>query len=226
MKKYLLIMTLALLGGVTQVKAWGDMYLVCGENSDWSTSSNNDNFKFNCIAENSYMIYVPGSYVNSGIWYFRFRDKDSESWVNIGPASSTDDANVTDITVETNWQNSSKAFYVEQNDRAKWVKISIIYKQDSESNWKWHVSATYIEDSYTIGYTNPDNWGTVYVYAYDAQGGLCLGQWHGAEMTPNDGIYTAEVPQGCKVIFNDNGSNQYPASGGFDATGNNIFNLE
>ena len=28
MKKYLLIMTLALLGGVTQVKAWGDMYLI------------------------------------------------------------------------------------------------------------------------------------------------------------------------------------------------------
>ena len=221
--KKLLLMILAVAGYVGTANAWNDMYLICDQNGNWSNTSFNSNFKFTKISDNDYRIYIPGSYVNNGSWYFRFRDKDDNNWGNICP-DADDDRNVTNIAATTNWQNSdARSFYVEQNANAKWVVISATYKEETTGNWMWYVKATYIEDFYTIGFINSDNWPNVYVYAYDNQGVPCHGVWHGTAMTANGNIFTVEVPQGCKVIFNNNDNSQYPANDGFEVTADRIF---
>ncbi|UKK47736.1 hypothetical protein L6475_10995 [Prevotella sp. E9-3] len=219
-------MMLLIVGGVNAASAWGDMYLVCGENNNWSTSDNNANFKFTWMSENNYKIIVPGSYVNSGNWYFRFRDTSSDTWTNIGPASSANDADVTNTTVTTDWKNSSKAFYITQNADAKWVSITISW---SNGNNNWAVSGSYITDYNTIAIVSPNGWENTYVYTYVQESARDIpssGVWPGTKITANNGIHIAEVPAGSKIIMN-NGTggegNQYPSNGGFDATNNGVY---
>ena len=225
MKKLLLIMLL-IVGGVNAASAWGDMYLVCGENNNWSTSDNNANFKFNWMSENNYKIIVPGSYVNSGIWYFRFRDAQDNEWTNISPASAENDANVTNTTVTTNWKKGEKAFYITQNADAKWVSITI-----SWSNGNWAVSGSYITDYNTIAIVSPNGWENTYVYTYvqESHDVPYSGAWPGTRITANNGIHIAEVPAGSKIIMN-NGTggegNQYPTNVGFDATNNGVYDSD
>lgn len=229
--KKLLLMMLLIVGGVNVASAWGDMYLVCKENNEWSTSDNNANFKFTWMSVNNYKIIVPGSYVNSGNWYFRFRDtSENTTWTNISPASDENDANVTNTTVTTNWQNSNKkAFYITQNADAKWVSITISW---SNENSNWAVSGSYITDYNTIAIVSPNGWENTYVYTYVKESTIDIpysGAWPGTIITANNGIHIAEVPAGSKIIMN-NGTggdgNQYPSSGGFDATNNGVYDSD
>lgn len=69
------------------------------------------------------------------------------------------------------------------------------------------------DDVYCV---KPSNWGnTVYCYAYK-DGSSNLAKWPGTAMTKkDDGSYGYDLPEGWSgnIIFNDGGSNQYPASG-------------
>lgn len=227
MKKLLLIMLL-IVGGVNAASAWGDMYLVCGENNDWSTSDNNANFKFTWMSENNYKIIVPGSYVNSGNWYFRFRDASSTTWTNISPASDENDADVTNKTVTTNREKNlyNKAFYITQNADAKWVSITISWSNEKNN---WAVSGSYITDYNTIAIVSPNGWENTYVYTYVQESAIDIpssGFWPGTKITANNGIHIAEVPVGSKIVMNNGTSgegNQYPSSEGFDATNNGVY---
>ena len=224
--KKLLLLALVALGGVMNASAWGDMYLVCGENDNWSISNNDADFKFTWMSTDNYKIIVPGSYVNSGNWYFRFREKDSDTWYNICPPQKDNDVNVTNTNATTTWGNTDypKAFYVESNPNAKWVIISI-----SWANSAWSVSGSYITTSNSVAFINPDNWNDVYAHAFVTESTVDLaymGAWPGKKLTSNAGIYVAEVPVGSKIIFNNgNGGdgNQYPTSGGYTAEDNGVY---
>jgi hypothetical protein len=210
MKKFILMM-LIMVGGVLQVHAWGDLYLICGENSSWSNTSYTDAFKFTCLAENSYRATVPGSYITSGAWYFRFRDKSSDTWQNISPESTEDNQEITGTAYSTNWQNSDKkAFYISQNTNAKYVHI---YAQWNTSTNKWDLTSEVITSttSYDIAYTNPSGWADDNVKVYAFLDGVTLaGSWPGTVMTKSGDIYTATITgaAGTKIIFSNNGSNQ------------------
>lgn len=76
----------------------------------------------------------------------------------------------------------------------------------------------------------PSNWGSsLYVYAYNASGSVA--KWPGTLMKDEgNGLYSYDLPDNWtgKIIFNDGGSNQYPASGqpGLDYTAGTTMKYE
>ena len=230
--KKLLLLFLAVAGMVGTASAWNDnMYLICKENSNWSTNSFTDQFKFKKIDDNHFRATVPGSYINNGNWNFRFRENNggTNNWWNIGPIGSqeTDNTEVTETAVQTNYNNSGNAsFYIKQNANASFVQIFIEWEDPY-----WKVTASVITDKYTVAYSNHDEWETVKAYAHyyvdNCPKEEPLGSWSGSAMTYNSGskVYTIDVPaiDGGKIIFTDGNGNQYPSEGGFDIVEDGVY---
>lgn len=224
--KKLLLLALVVLGGVSTVSAWNDMYLICKENNNWNVDTYGANFKFVKVDDTHYRATVPGSYINNGNWNFRFREQNG-SWWNIGPMGSeeSDNTEVTETAVQTNYQNSSNAsFYISQNASASFVQIFIEWADPY-----WNVTASVITDKYTVMYVNPDCWNATDAYAFynvdNCAEQYPLGTWSGSPMTQSGvHIFTIEVPaiSGGKIIFNHGGV-QYPASNGFDIVENGVY---
>lgn len=222
MKKLLLILLVLACGSVQEMKAWGDLYLICDQNSSWSKGSDNgsddsyknDAFKFTCIATDQYRATVPGSYIESGSWYFRFRDASSNAWKSISPESTENDAEITGTAYSTNWQNSdAKAFYIGQNASAKYVHI---YCNWNNTTNKWDITCSIITEQtdYTVAFTNPSGWAEANVKAYAFLDGVVLnGAWPGTAMTYSNNIYTATITgaPNSKIIFSNNGGNETSA---------------
>lgn len=78
----------------------------------------------------------------------------------------------------------------------------------------WFTRGQSISAGGQIGFTRPTSWGSdVYVYIYD-NSNTTNAQWPGEKMTNSGNIYTYTLTQewnNALVIFNDGGSNQYPA---------------
>ena len=215
-------MLFLVVGGVLSASAWNDMYLICGENNGWSISDNTANFIFTKLSDTERKIIVPGSYVNSGKWYFRFREKDSDTWYNICPDGDSDvDVTNTTATTATGHKDNPKAFFVGKNSAAKWVVITIQWNTN-----KWNVSGSYITESCQVSFINPDGWSKVNAYAYKTESTInvdYMGAWPGTEMTEEAGMYIVDVPVDSKIIFTDGEGNQYPSTGGFDAVDNGVY---
>ena|GEM_PF-5305682 len=202
--KKLFTLLLVLTCCVGTASAWGDLYLICPQNNNWSNTSFSDNFKFTCLAENQYRATIPGSYVNTSQFNFRFRDRSSDTWQNISPESTENDAEISpNTTYSTNWQNSSvKCFYIPQNSNAKYVHI---YCNWNTSTNKWDITCKYVEEqtTYNVAYTNPSEWSDVYVYSF-LDGVVLTDAWPGTKIDLTDGVYKSTITgaPGSRVIFN------------------------
>jgi hypothetical protein len=225
MKKFLLLF-LVLCGGVCTVSAWGDLYLICSENATWSNTSYQDAFKFTCVAENQYRATVPGSYITSGSWYFRFRDSSSDTWMNISPESTSDNAEITGSTYSTNWQNNDKtAFYISQNEDAKYVHI---YCNWNTSTSKWDITCAVVTATtdYHVAFTEkPVAWDEVYVYAF-LDGVTLTAGWPGTKLSLDNGVYKATITGAAnsRVIFNKGTSGDGNQSWTFDVADEAVYN--
>ncbi|MBO4660018.1 MAG: starch-binding protein [Prevotella sp.] len=221
-------MLIGLVALVGTASAWGDLYLICSQNSNWSNTTYTDDFKFTCVSENHYRATIPGSYINNGSWYFRFRDKSSDTWQNISPESTENDWLVSENIVSTNWQNSNKkSFYINQNADAKFVHIYC--------NWngsKWEVSCRVVttQTSYTVAFTNPNGWAAADVHAYSFNDGVRLTDaWPGTVMSDldGDGVYSIIVTGSSeiapRVIFNDNNSGDTHQSWTLDVVDDAVY---
>ena len=79
----------------------------------------------------------------------------------------------------------------------------------------WHESeaSPTAKDTITVKLTDNQNWGTVYIYAFDKDENPTMGEWPGTAMThigDNDysqGIYSVEVPAATTKAVFSNGSN-------------------
>ena len=208
--KKLFTLILALAGYACTAGAWGDLYLICPQNSDWSNTSYTDEFKFTCVAENQYRATVPGSYVTSSRFDFRFRDKDSDKWQNISPESTENDDEITEnTTYSTNWENSDvKCFYIAKNEDAKYVHI---YCNWNTSTNKWDITCSIVTEQtiYNVAYirsSSDTSWENVYVYAF-LDGVTLTDTWPGTMLSLSDGVYKSTIAGAAnsRVIFN-NGS--------------------
>ena len=226
--KKLLLLFLLVAGGVSTVSAWGDLYLICGENNSWNNSSSykQDAFKFTCLAENQYRATVPGSYITSSTWGFRFRDASSDTWQNISPESSQYDATLpSDGTAySTDWQNSSaKCFIIAQNASAKYVHI---YCNWNTSTSKWDVSYSVVTSTtdYKVAYTNPSGWSDVYVYAF-LDGVVLTSAWPGTKLSLTDGVYKSTITGAAnsRVIFNKGTSGDGNQSWTMDVVNEGVY---
>ena len=231
MKKLITLLMFSLIG-ITQTWAWGDMYLICKANSNWANSGDSykqNAFKFTYLSEYHYRATVPGSYITSESWYFRFRDSSSDTWTNIRPESNSDDANITSTTVSTGWSNAdngtAKSFYIAQNASAKYVHIFCTWNTSTE---KWDVSCSIITEQteYTVAYTNPCGWDAENVKVYAFLDGVTLtNAWPGNTMTYSNNIYTATITgaPNSKLIFSNNG-NDGTKSSELDLANNTVYN--
>lgn len=226
--KKLLLFLLVLAGGVSTASAWGDLYLICPQNNNWSNTSFSDDFKFSCLEENHFRATIPGSYVKTSNFQFRFRDKDSNTWMNISPESNTADAEITtNSTYSTDWQNSnSRCFYIAQNANAKYVHI---YCNWNTSTNKWDISCAYVteQNTYNVAYSNPTNWPNVYVYAY-LDGVRLTDSWPGTPINLTDGVYKATITaaSSSKVIFNNGSSGNDNQSWTMELENDAIYNFQ
>ena len=224
MKKLLLILTV-LACGVGEMKAWGDLYLICSENNSWAKGADNgsndsykqDAFKFTCTSENHFRATVPGSYITSGSWSFRFRDSSSDSWKSISPELSTGTQEITSTVYSTNYQNhDGSCFVINQNASARFVHI---YCNWNTTTNKWDITSEVITSTtnYAVAYTNPTSFSKVYAYAF-LDGVTLKGAWPGTEITGVNGIYSTTVTgaSGTKIIFNNGSSGDGNQSWTFD----------
>lgn len=227
--KKLILLLLVLVGGVMSANAWGDLYLICGENNNWANGSDgkSDAFKFTCLSENHYRATVPGSYIKEGSWYFRFYDSSSSSWQNISPASTQSDEDVTSATAHTNWQNSSvKAFYITQNTDAKYIHIYVTW---DTSNNQWEVSSSVVtqQTTYNVAFTNPSSWSNVRGYAF-LDGLKLTDNWPGEILSENNGVYffSFNGTENARIIFNDGGNGDTHQTWTFDVTNNAVYTYD
>ena len=231
--KKLITLLLVLTGAVCTASAWGDMYLICKENDNWNVDAYGSAFQFVKVDDTHYRATVPGSYINNGNWNFRFREKNG-SWWNIGPIGSqeSDNTEVNETAVSTNYQNSNQAsFYVKQDAAASFVQILIEWADPY-----WKVTSNVISDTYNVYYANPDGWETVRAYAYydvdNCATQYPLGEWNSTEALSLDALnnlYSVSVPAiaGGKIIFmNGERSNQHPNGAGFDIAEDGIYGSE
>ena len=223
--KKLITLLLVLTGMVSTASAWDDLYLICKENNNWSNTTYSDAFKFTCVAENQYRATVPGSYVNSGAWYFRFRDKSSTTWMNISPESTENDQEITGTVYSTNWQNSSvKSFYIAQDASAKYVHI---YCNWNTSTNKWDITCSKVtsQTDYHVAYTNPSDWENVYVYSF-LDGVTLTAAWPGTKLSLSNGDYKATITGAAnsRVIFNKGESGDGNQSWTMDLVDNGVYN--
>ena len=188
MKKYLLMMTLALLGGVTQVRAEDNLY---GSWDGWASptlfdySSGDGKCTVSLAASTNYTF----KFVNGSSWMGNNGTMTSDNRIGWLFESSGGNCTLT-TTIAGDYE-----FIVKWIDSKPY--ISVIYP---------------VSNQYTVHFKKGDAWSSVYAHRYVYLSGntLDLTSWPGdmlSENSNNSGYYDVTFSDSYNyIVFNDNGS--------------------